>query len=177
MAGEETEERDVEEYLKQLRQGYQVPLKIRARDLEIPVRLLTAAEQVVADGRAQKRYLAIPEDERSNVALLMISRQEMLFEASKDAEGMPALARPFLTKLSWDELAYLYDELMNQWDRVNPRLDEITQDELDALIDGAKKNPASLNELTFPQLLRLASQLLGLQEEADSPTDRPSGPS
>lgn len=164
MAGEIV---SIEEQLARFREGYAVQLRLKARGLDIPVRLLTAEEQAKSESNARKEFFSRPEEDRGDSLFLALTRKHLLFEAAKDASGIPGLPMRMLEGLAWDEQAFLFDELMSQYDKVNPRLDSITDEQLEGWIADAKKNPSSLNELSFMQLHRLVPALLARIPDSD----------
>lgn len=169
------EQHTAETILAALRFGVDYTFTIKLRDLEVTVRPLSITERVrvvneiTADMSTKK-----PEDRNSltESSLLAIRTIELATTPSHDSKRAPLLPAAVLNQFTNEELLAFYKQYCDGCDRLDPSMDTITPERLNALVDAAKKNALVVTELPRPHLEKVALYLL---TRIESPEDSTSG--
>jgi hypothetical protein len=139
-----------EDILAQMRKGIQETYEIRLRGALIPVRVLTVTEMNDARREGLSAAIAIKGDETDKN---LFQQKTILKLASTIVKGAgPMLSDKLLDMLSADELDFIYREYINIVDRVNPDMEQMTEEEFRHLVDMVKKNTMTSRECTLRQL-------------------------
>jgi hypothetical protein len=148
--------------LDQMRMGTQARFTIKMRKFEISLRPLTVFEFVSITGEVNEELSRRPEIARNAITEHVIFSIKMLEKASTSsaAKNDPKLTAAVLQDLSPDELAFLFKEYNAAVDRVNPSMETISLERINELLELAKKNDATLIELSFSELVNVCRHLL-----------------
>lgn len=166
----------VDDLLAKMRAGVRESHEITLRELTIPVRVLSVDElnNIRRDSIKHATMQAGDDTDRN----LHIQKTTLKMASTVAKGGAPVLGDKLLSMLSMDEINYLYDEFMNVMDRVNPALDQLTQEEFRAIVDALKKNTITSRDLSLHQLRAVCTAYQDLIRRQDSqmqPPDSSSG--
>lgn len=152
--------------LEAMRMGVDYTFPIKLRGFSLQMRPLSNAEMIESYGAVSDYLSKLPASYRSKVAEDNALAREFLKKASSPfGTYAPKLTDLMLDAMTTDEVMFLYREWLNVCDRVNPSLERIPQERLQALVEEVKKNPpedlfVALTELSSGQLRNLAAYLL-----------------
>ncbi len=150
-----THELSIEEQLLAMRAGssYRIPVKLREFTVHLRPLTIDESNEVEAEVRAQLK--ALPEDAQHSLKEHTIRAKETLWRSSSSSPGVQdcKLTPKVLGLMTNDELQALFKQYISVCDKVNPMLEEMPKERLDAILEHLKKN-------TPPQEVR--SQLIGL---------------
>jgi hypothetical protein len=169
LAGEHTPD----QILQALRFGVDYKFTIRVRSLEVAVRPLSITERVEVVNDVTADLLAKPESQRNSLtesSLVAIRTIERATTPSPDSKVAPLLPAKLLGQLTNEELLALYKAYVDGCDKLDPAMETLTRDQLDVLVDAAKKNPTQLTEWPRPHLEKLARYLLTASESQEGNT-------
>lgn len=139
-----------DDLLKKLRFGTEEVHTIVMRGVEIPVRVLSQSEyNKIRKDAIQATVVEGGDETDKNIRI----QKATLMLASTLRHGQaPMLSDKLLDKLSNDELSFLYEEYVAKVDSVNPKLEQMTDDEFKAIVEALKKNTISSRDLSLRQL-------------------------
>ena len=99
----------------------------------------------------------IPLEQRLRLRESSMIVYRTLEAASAIVAGVPALPATLLCKMTPDELDYLYRQYIAVMERVNPSLELMPREEVEAHVEQVKKSPEPHSALTALSLRELAS--------------------
>lgn len=145
-----------------MRLGTQARFTIRLRSFDVSLRPLTITEYVQINGEVQDDLLKQPQSTRNATTEFLIFATKVLARASTSSPDVrdPKLTEYVLGQLTPDELTYLFKEFTAHNDRVNPSLEKLPEERLNALIELVKKNPSQSIDLSFWELVNVCRALL-----------------
>lgn len=149
--------------LEAMRFGVDYKFKIKLREFPITFRPLSIQETVDVEGETQDHLLeTIKENQRTQLIYSLIFAQKTLQKASTSEPGKNdyQITELFITKLTPDEVMFLFTEYNKCVDKVNPSLEKMDVKELEALVDAAKKKALVMTELSFWQMENLCRALI-----------------
>lgn len=149
------------EQLEQMRMGVAMRHPVSLRGFSCHLRPLTIAEMVRVMGEVKQELMATPEGARTPILQTALTARKTLEVASTDFDGkIQSLTGYILDLMTPDELIHLFNQYQSIMDKVNPSLESMSPEELQALIDAVKKNPSQLIELSFYRVVQIARFLL-----------------
>lgn len=167
----------IEDQLAMMREGHDAPMVFEMGSMPIQCRILTASELVRIEQDVQIERVKMEEGGVPWTEDWMLNRlRQITLERATKLEGEPVgtLTHDLLDRMSFDEVCFAYGEYLSLLRKVNPMLDDMSDEEVTELIEAVKKDPSLLSECTSTQLRRIITQLLQVAPEASLP-DRSSG--
>lgn len=129
-----------EDLLAKLRSGNKQNLEIGFGELKVPCRLLNAAEEAtIMVQAAQAAARENPTGVQKEVFEAQITMKQILLKATTIG-GVPGLNKAFLDELSHTELNALFDQYNTLNHTINPNIQQLSQDEINEIVDQVKKN-------------------------------------
>lgn len=156
------------EQLDAMRLGVDYRLKIKVRGFEIMVRPLAIQESLQVASSVQMELAKLPKDAVNRLTEHFILAKETLKLASTSDvdKNDPKITDYVLSRMTNDEIHFLFKQYVSVCDKVNPALETMSPEEIQILVDELKKNSSKeeldlqLIELSFSQLLSLVSHFL-----------------
>ncbi len=149
-----------------MRQGVSYRFNIRIREYSLAVRPLSTMETIHAAKRAAAKFQALTQEEQTSVTESIIIVSEKLKIASTSDVGAQdeKLTDLLVSQMSPHELDYLWKQYIAGLERVNPSIEEISAEDLEALVEEVKKSPlglrSALTELSLRQLVAISHRSL-----------------
>jgi len=145
-----------------MRMGVMSRFPIRLRDWEIWLRPLAISETIQLAAEVAEEISRKPQFARNSITEHVIFSIKTIAMASTSKPGVcdPKITEFVLQSLTADELHFVFKEYCVGVDRINPSLEKLTQEQLDELVRVTKKNTSALIELSFKELVGLATYLL-----------------
>lgn len=139
---------------------YRFPCSIRG--YSVVLRPLSNAETCQVAAEVMADLLKLPPSMQNPMQENTMLARRTLELASTSDVGMTDYKLPELvsSRMTNDELNFLFKQYVDVCDRVNPSLETLKPGELDKLVEALKKNPSERTELTRSQLLSLVSHFL-----------------
>lgn len=150
----------VDDLLKKMRAGINEVHDVKFRDLTIPLRVLSQDEYNTIRRNAKITNETNGGDETD----FNIMMQKMaLIRASEVRPGTPGvLSEKLLSRLTNDELAFIYGEYVRVNDMVNPNIEAMSEEQFRMVVDALKKNTISSRDLSLPQLREICTAFVDL---------------
>ena len=136
-------------------------MKVRA--LELKFRPLSLQEQVELTNEVAEEVSMKPKAAQNSMTEASLMAIRTLERASAEAPPSKVLGRltaAVLSKMTNDEVMALFRAYNEGCDKLNPTMEMITPEQIDALVEAAKKNDSVLKDLPQPRLVQLARFLL-----------------
>lgn len=151
------------EQLEQMRMGvdYRFPVQLRA--FKVMLRPLSVSEMMECTSNTAQYISQISESQRTRVTEHLYFAKQILVKASTpevDSNIQPELTDYLLSKMTNEEVQFLYKQYVAITDKCNPILEEMTIEEVKELVDEVKKNPSALIDLSFLDLVNIVRSLL-----------------
>jgi len=143
----------VEDQIALMRKGNDQDLKLKQGELEIPCRLMSANEEGQAIANAKTRVKVPIESQRAYAEGTEI--QKCVLEAACTVSSTPYASRKFLDSITSAELENLYDQYISLLRVVNPRFENLTSDQVGALISDVTEKKRASSELFTWQLAEI----------------------
>jgi len=161
----EAQHHTADDILRALRMGVDYNFTIKIRTLEVVVRPLAISERVAIVNDVQADVSALPEQHRTGLAestLLAIRTLEAATtpDPANGSKQAPMLPAALLQRFTSDELHTAFKAYNDGLELLDPGMETLKQEQLDALVQAAKKNSSALKELPRPHLESLARYLL-----------------
>lgn len=152
------------EQLDAMRMGVEYKHPCKVRSFTVYLRPLTISETMEAATTTNELLEGMPEIARTRIAEHTILAKETLKRAALEDPDRDIseskLSDMILNKMTNDEVHLLYKQYISVCDKVNPSLEILPQEEINKLVEQAKKNTTQLIDLSFLELLSLAQYLL-----------------
>lgn len=150
-----------------MRAGVLYKRTIKVRDFAVLLRPIAISEQADITNETASRVMSLPAHAQNRVSEEVIFSKLCLMKASTSDYGKedPKLTETLLDRLTTGELMKVYKDWLAFVDDVDPSLDKMTADQLDALAAELKKNPSQLTELSGSELKQICQHLLGATSE------------
>lgn len=145
-----------------MRMGVDCKFPVRFGDFSIMMRPLSSAEMVECHSKVAAHMETLPKSHRNDIAENTFRAREFLKQASSPyGQYLPQILDGHLDRMTNKQIMAIYKEWLSIEERVNPDIEEITEERLKDLVDMVKKNPkedwvSQLTELSFGQLVRVA---------------------
>lgn len=148
--------------LDAMRAGIDLRLEIRVRDYKLLVRPLTVNEVVQVVSNVGDALLKLPDHARTSIQENTLIAKETLKLASTSDYGAndPTISDYILDRMLPDELQYVHRQYVQACDRVNPAMEMLPKETLDALVGEIKKNTSLLTNLSFLELVNVCRYLI-----------------
>jgi hypothetical protein len=162
----------VEDILAKMRMGVKEVYEIRMRDMTFPVRVISMDEQAQIRREAIKLAAAMGGDDTDKNCA--IQKMSLKVASTLSPGGAPLISDSLLSKLTLDEVKFLFEDYIRVMDGVNPSLEMIPPDHFRAMVDALKKNSLGAKDLSLLQLRAVCStfvELIQKLETPDSPLD------
>lgn len=139
---------------------YRTPIEIRG--FKVFLRPLSQAEQLQVYCDVSASLHRLPEMARNQITEHTLICQKTLVTASTTEPGKLdfQLSDALLEQFTFDELSFLFKQYVFACEKVNPAFDELKDDEITAMVNAVKKNPASMIDLSSLQLVNVCRRLL-----------------
>jgi hypothetical protein len=156
------------EILEAMRQGTDYRFEVLIRGQSFRLRPLCNAETIQVADSVQEIMMNLKPHQRHALTEHTLVARKTLEMASTPGYGTnnPTLTDYVLERFTNDELHMLYQEYASGCDKVNPKLEEIPEAQVNALVEEVKKNsePAALGlaliELSSLQLVNVCRRLI-----------------
>lgn len=150
------------ELLKLMRAGVEYSFTIRVRKLEIKMRPLSSIEMISAARTVMKRMAA---EDRTPIEESLLSAIVKLEAASTpEGGGSPALPAAIIEKMTPQEIDSLYSKWLAECERVNPSIETMPTEALEALVEEVKKSPlgidSALSSRSFTELVNISRHFI-----------------
>lgn len=158
------------DFLEEMRGGADMRYPVKLKNKTFMLRPLTVAEKMTIMNIVVAEINAKPPEERTAFHEHVILARETLRLASKEDydSQAPGSIHDYLLDRFWEnELIYLYKEYCRITDIVNPMLENLSVDEIKAMIEAVKKKDLELIELSSLQLANLVRYLMQIESPQD----------
>ena len=156
--------RDVIQEIEDMRAGVSYSHIISIRKFQLKVRPISNHEQLQVASEVQKKMAVLTMDMRNQLTEHQIVARETLKFASTSDVGKTdwGITDIIMDKMTPDEIQFLFQQYVQVTDRTNPKLEKMTNEQLEELVVALKKTPADrldleLIEVDFWQTLNLLS--------------------
>jgi len=148
--------------LSAMRQGVDYRLEITCRAFKMWVRPLSSYENMLVSQEVADRLLRLPPTHRLPSVEATMRAKITLQTASTSDVGKNdyRLTELEMDRMSSDEIAYLFKQYASACDKVNPSLDTMPREQVEALAEALKKSPSEAIELSFSDLVNIVRYLL-----------------
>lgn len=158
--------------LEAMRMGVTYTWQIQLRNWKAVVRPLSIKEKLEVSHDVAAELARMPSSKRTSLTEHTLLARETLKRAtcSSSTAYDPKLSDPILDEMTGDELLYVYDQYCAAEERVNPKLELMSKEQMQELVDEIKKKGSSaslLTELSFLQLVSLAHYFLSQESPQD----------
>jgi len=164
---------DTNAVLAAMRLGVDYTFQIRVRDFVVPVRPLSVSETLQVASDVARDFSTVKAELKTNVHEAYLIALHTLQRASRipfDSKIEGPLSRGTIDRFTVAELLALFEQYRDGCERVNPAIEELSTEKLQALVEWVKKNaqplPTTLSRAHLDQLVRF------LVTSADSPADK-----
>lgn len=151
------------EQLDAMRMGVEYRLPIEVRGFKMYVRPLTVMESVKIASDVHAELVKLPQDARNRLTEhWILARETLKLASTSDVDkNDPKITDLILSRMTNDEIHFLFKQYVAACDKVNPALELINTEEIEKLVEDIKKNNPEelayqLTELSFLQLTSLA---------------------
>ena len=155
--------------LAAMRAGVDYRFKIKCRQFEVTVRPLANLEIIQAASEAADAFEKMPKNQQLSVTASLLNAMYQLEKASaKDVGEIGELTLPLMKLMTADEVNNLWKQYVRVCDKVNPDFEGMPAQELEALVEGLKKNSdplSTLTDLSISNLIAVCQHLLRAQPE------------
>lgn len=155
------------EQIDAMRLGTDYRLEIKVRGFTMMVRPLAITESLEVAAKVQDELGALPENAQNRMTEHYLIARETLKIASTSDVGKSdfRITDLMMSKMTNDEIHFMFKQYVAACDRVNPALEMMREDEVISLVEEIKKKEAleldsALTELSFSQLASLARHFL-----------------
>lgn len=156
------------EQINAMRLGVDYRLEIKVRGFKIMVRPLAISETLQIASAVQDELTKLPTNAQNRMTEHFILAKETLKLASTTDVGKndPRITDLIMMNMTNDEIHFLFKQYVAACDRVNPALEMLQTEQVQALVDDLKKNSSKeelglqLIEQSFSQLVSLVHYLL-----------------
>lgn len=157
---------EIDPQIEQMRQGVEYRGVIAIRGFKVFVRPLSISETSQVAGEVISEMEELPAQFRTSLTenLLLAKKYLVLATTSEVGKSDPKLSTLVLDRCTPDEIQCLYDQYLEVVERVNPKLEELGSEEIDALVTEVKKNPSVRTDLSRSQLASLVGRLLSIDD-------------
>lgn len=147
--------------LEAMRMGVDYHLTVKVRGFTITLRPLAIIEQQQVAATVVEKYNMLPAPAKNRLTENLITAKETLMIASTTdvGTGDPKITDYILDRMTDGEVQFLWKQYMSACDRVNPVLDELPIEKLEELVNEVKKNPETLLELSFSEVINVCRHL------------------
>lgn len=155
-----------EDLLQKLRAGTDEVHEVIMRGVSIPVRVLSQSEY----NRIRKDSIqaTVMEDGDETDKNIRIQKATLMLASTLKHGAAPMLSDKLLDKMTNDELSFLYEEYVAKMDTVNPRLEQMSEDEFKAIVEALKKNSVTSKDLSIRQLRAICTAFQDLIQRAEN---------
>lgn len=145
-----------------MRFGVDYKFKVRLRSFEIVFRPLSELETTQIADETRDYLLGLKEEHRTDLKYSAVFANKTLQQASTSAPGKTdyQITEAILIKCTPDEVMFLFNEYNKCVDKVNPSLEKMTVEDLEKLVEDAKKKALVMTELSFWQMENLCRALI-----------------
>jgi len=152
-----------------MRFGVDYKFKLRLRNFEITFRPLSSLETINIESDSRQHLLQMKEHQRTDIVYSLLFAQKTIQQASTSEPGKSdyQITELVLSKCTPDEVMYLFNEYNKCVDKVNPSVEKLSTEELNELVDKAKKNLLIMTELSFWQMENLCRALIDQTVQQD----------
>lgn len=152
---------DASELLAAMRLGNSAKLKLKFRDVSVPVKLLTTNEEMESIIRAKRN--AREKSSGDNEAYEMYKSSYIMKAVLKRAssiDGLVGFTDQDLDAMNGDELTYLYDQYVTICKVIDINFDALTRDEIQGILVNIKKKTSTTKDLFTWQLAAIGKFFL-----------------
>lgn len=160
--------------LNRMRAGVAFRFPVRLRNFEILLRPLSMQETIETHAFVAEEMARAPANARTKTFEHSLLAKETLVRSSTSKPGMTDYRLTHLEMRDWlpDEIHALYKEYVTITEKVDPNLESLTTQQIEALVDGLKKSPPEelssiLTELSFSQLRDVTCSLIRSASQED----------
>lgn len=151
--------------LELMRAGVNYGFNISCRQFSLRVRPLSCYEIVRATQAATVRFIALSPTEQNPISeSLFITSEKLKLASTSDVDSpVEGISDKTLERLTPQELDFLWKQYVAGCERVNPALEELQVEQIQAMVDEVKKKQdrlSALIELSLPQLANICRHLL-----------------
>lgn len=155
--------------LELMRSGIEASFEIGIREYRIKVRPLTTLEVIQATADAAEAFEKLPEPQRLNITMSLMSAMYQLNRASSiDVGELGKLSLALMQMMSADEINSLWKQYIRVTDKVNPSLDSVSMEQLVSWTESLKKNSDPhylLTDLSISNLISLCLHLSRISQD------------
>lgn len=146
-----------------MRAGIDYKFEVSIRSFKVTLRPLTNLEIIQATSQAVAEYSKLPENQRVSISASLYSAMYQLEKASApDVGDYPTLPLTTLQMMNPNEVNHLWKQYVNITEKVNPSFEEMTIEQLDAIVADLKKNSDPRSTLTDLSISNVNETLLYL---------------
>lgn len=149
--------------LNALRMGVDHTFTIKVRQLELQVRALSIRERVAIVNDVTHEMSKKPVTEQNSLVestLLAMRTLELATTPEPNSKVAPRLPAALMERMTSDELAALYSAYQAACDILDPALEQLSEEQLERLVEESKKNHSALIGLQPAHLAMLVRFLL-----------------
>jgi hypothetical protein len=149
-----------------MRMGVEYSFTIAVGGYEVVARPLSVAETLRINSDVAERLSMMRPEQRTSLAESVLLAKATLIQASASADGkvLGRLTEPILSRMTTQELDFLFKAYVDACEKLNPSLERMSTEDIVKLTDHLKKNTAEaesiLTALSRRHLVQLALSLL-----------------
>lgn len=149
--------------LDQMRAGVEYRFPVQLRGWRCSLRPITISEHMTVNQEVINELMGIPEAARNAINENYLLAKKILRIASKpgpDSKEEGPLQDYLLDRMTVEEVLYAYKQWRRGCEQCDPQLEQMTVDELTALVDKVKKNQIPLTDLSLWESVQIVKHFL-----------------
>lgn len=151
--------------LEAMRAGIGYRFTVKVRDFKLVLRPLSIVEiqQVYASVAAAMSELP-PVQQTQFMQDSLMAQETLVLASTSDIDARdPHITNLILSRMTNDELAYLYKQYVAECDRISPLFEKMPAKEAQELVETLKKSPDQATRCSYSQLLSCLLSILSTE--------------
>ncbi len=153
--------------LDAMRMGVEYRLEIKVREFKMSVRPITITETIQVASKVADKLMTLPKTAQNRITEhVLLAKETLMLASTSDVDvNDPKITDFILDRMTPDEIDNLFKQYVAATDKVNPSLEEMSTERVEALVEDIKKNPSLLIEHSFLELVNVSRYLLAHKGE------------
>lgn len=152
--------------LELIRAGVLNRFSVKLKNYELSLRPLSVMEEVRVAEEVAQEMMNRPDNQRFSLTESVMLEAKKIQLASTSAPGQTdyKITETILYNLTPGEIDYLFKQYISGCERLNPSMEKIPADQIEAMVEELKKKPQSMDsaliERSFWELVNICNHLL-----------------